>query len=236
VTYRLQFTEKMIGAFAFGETDYRAGYDGGQGSGSDLMFRLTIATDDVYAFIGDPGHLAVAQGYVQSDVLGGRRTVEAGVFNLFVDEGPRTRHMLYRLYFSDATGRPLTLAGYKDVRPGPITRVWPETSTLYVHVLTGHVPVTDGGAGATDGRAGATDGRAGATDGRAGATDGRAGATGGIVGSGVLRIRPLDFARQLTTFRVHGPDRMGEFRAFDAFARLFIGELWQVFDPLRRER
>ena len=46
---------------------------------------------------------------------------EAGAFNLFVDEGAGTRHMLYRLYFSDATGRPLTLAGYKDVRPGPIT-------------------------------------------------------------------------------------------------------------------
>jgi cholesterol oxidase len=208
VTYRLGFTEKMIGAFTFGEPDYRAGYDAGRGSGSDLMFRLTIATDDVYAFIGDPAHLAVAQGYVQSEVLGGRRTVDAGVFNLFVDDGPRTRHMLYRLYFSDATGRPLTLAGYKDVREGPITRVWPETSTLYVHVLAGHVPVTDGGASTTE----------------------------GIIGSGVLRIRPLDFAQQLTTFRVHGPDRMGKFRAFDAFARLFIGELWQVFDPLRRER
>jgi cholesterol oxidase len=179
VTYRLQFTEKMIGAFTFGETDYRAGYRAGLDSGANLMFRLTIATDDVDAFIADADHLAVAQGYVQSEVLGGRRPVQAGAFNLFVDEGPRIRHMLYRLYFSDATGRPLTLAGYKDVRPGPITRVWPETSTLYARVLTGHVPVTDGGATVAE----------------------------GIVGSGVLRIRPLDFAWQRTTFRVHGPDR-----------------------------
>ena len=172
------------------------------------MFRLTIATDDVYAFLADRTHLAVAQGYVQSDALGGRRTVETGAFNLFVDEGPRIRHMLYRLYFSDGTGRPLTLAGFKDVEPGPITRVWPETSTLYVRVLAGHVPVSDGGAGATD----------------------------GLVGSGMLRIRTLDFAWQLTTFRVHGPDRIGELRAFDAFARLFVGELWQVFDPRRGTR
>jgi cholesterol oxidase len=205
MTYRLQFAEKMVGAFTFGETEYQAGYRTGRERGSGLMFRLTIASDDVYAFIGDRAHLAAVQGYVQSDVLGGRRPVEAGAFNLFVDEGPRARHMLYRLYFSDATGRPLTLAGYKDVGPGSITKVWPETSTLYVRVLAGHVPVTDGGADATD----------------------------GIVGSGVLRIRPLDFARQLTTFRVHGPDRMGSLRAFDAFARLFIGELWQVFDPVR---
>jgi cholesterol oxidase len=206
MTYRLQFTEKMIGAFSFGDTDYRSGYAGGLRSSSGLMFRLTIATDDVEAFIADPEHLAVAQGYVESDALGGRRTVEAGAFNLFVDEGGHTRHMLYRLYFSDATGRPLTLAGYKDVRPGPITQVWPETSTLYTRVLAGHLPVEDGGAAVGE----------------------------ELVGSGVLRIRPLDFAWQLTTFRVHGPDWRGGLRALGAFGRLFAGELWEVFDPLRR--
>ena len=35
---------------------------------------------------------------------------------------------------------------------------------------------------------------------------------------------------------VHGPDRIGELRALDAFGRLFLDELWQVFDPLRRGR
>ena len=103
--------------------------------------------------------------------------MQQGTFNLFVDAGPATRHMLYRLYFADATGRPLTLAGYKDVRPGPLTAVWPETSTLYARILAGHVPVPDGGSGTTE----------------------------GLVGSGILRIRPPDFAWQLTTFRVHGP-------------------------------
>jgi cholesterol oxidase len=208
VTYRLQFTEKMIGAFTFGERDYEAGYRSGVHSGSDLMFRLTIATDDVDAFLADPTHAAVPHGIVQSDGLGGRRPVEAGLFNLFVDEGPGVRHMLYRLFFSDATGRPLTLAGYKDVRPGPITKVWPDTSTLYIRILAGHVPVNDGGAGATD----------------------------GVVGSGILHIRPLDFAWQLTTFRAHGPSRMGELRALDAFGSLFVAELWQVFDPFRRAK
>ena len=204
--YHLQFSEKMIGAFTFGETDYRKGYTSGLQRGGDLMFRLTISTSDVDAFVADPEHLGVAVGYVQSEVLGGRRPVETGAFNLFVDDGPHTRHMLYRLYFSDANDRPLTLAGFKNVRPGPITSVWPETSTLYVRVLSGHVPVTDGGE----------------------ASD------ADVVGSGILRIRPLDFAWQLSTFRVHGPNRKGELQAFDAFGRLFLGELWQVFDPLRR--
>ena len=133
--------------------------------------------------------------------------MEAGAFNLFVDEGAHTRHMLYRLYFADATGRPLTLAGYKNVRPGPITKVWPETSTLYTRVLAGHVPVTDGGRRVDRGHR----------------------------GFGILHIRPLDFAWQLTTFRVHGPDRHGRAARLRRLRHgLFLGELWQVFDPLRR--
>ena len=205
MAYRLQFTEKMKGAFSFAETDYLAGFAAGSARGENVMFRLTIATDDVDAFIADPRHLCAAEGYVHSEVLGGRLPVQSGAFNLFVDEGAHTRHMLYRLYFADANGHPLTLAGYKNVRPGPITKVWPETSTLYIRVLSGHVPVDDGGESSRD----------------------------GIVGSGVLHILPLDFAQQLTTFRVHGPTRMGELRAFDAFGQLFLDELWIVFDPFR---
>ena len=209
MSYAVQFSEKMIGAFTFGAQDYDAGYQSGLGRGAvpggGLMFRLTIRTDDIDAFVADRAHAAVARGYVQSDALGGRLPVEDGLFNLFVDEGPATRHMLYRLYFSDSTGRPLTLAGFKDVRPGPLTKVWPETSTLYVRVLNGHVPVTDGGQSARE----------------------------GVVGSGLLRIRPLDFAWQLSTFRSRGPSLAGELRALDSFGRLFLAELWQVFDPLR---
>lgn len=203
MSYRLEFSEKMAGAFAFGESDYRRGWQSGT---ADLMFRLTIATDDVDAMISDRDHPAVPRGWVGCEALGGRLPVQEGAFDLFVDEGPATRHMLYRLYFRDATGRPLTLAGYKDVRPGPLTRVWSETSTLYTRILAGHRPVEDGGREVTD----------------------------GIVGSGILRIRPLDFAWQLTTFR--GGNLRGELVAFDRFGRLFVGELWQVFDPFRRGR
>ena len=123
MTYSLQFTEKMTGAFAFAEADYRAGYELGGKTGNRLLFRLTIATDDVDRFVADREHPAAATGYVECDPLGGRLPVQQGAFDLFVDEGPATRHMLYRLYFADATGRPLTLAGFKDVQPGPLTAV-----------------------------------------------------------------------------------------------------------------
>ena len=206
MTYSLQFTERMTGAFAFAEADYRAGYETGQKTGNRLLFRLTIAADDVDSFLADPEHRAVASGYVASEPLGGRRPVQQGAFDLFVDEGPATRHMLYRLYFADATGRPLTLAGFKDVRPGPLTAVWPETSTLYFRILSGHVPVADGGSGTTE----------------------------GLVGSGILLIPPADFAWQLTTFRVRGPTWGGRVRALDAFGQLFLSELWAVFNPMRQ--
>jgi cholesterol oxidase len=206
MTYSLAFTERMAGAFSFGEADYQAGYQAGRRAGNRLGFRLTIAAADVDSFIADPRHQATAVGYVDCDPLGGRFPVRQGAFDLFTDAGPATRHMLYRLYFADATGRPLTLAGYKDVRPGPLTAVWPETSTLYVRILNGHVPVEDGGANATE----------------------------GLVGSGILRIPPPDFAWQLTTFRVHGPTLAGRIGALDSFGQLFLSELWQVFGPVRR--
>jgi len=206
MTYSLQFTERMTGAFEFAESDYRAGHELGQKTGNRLRFRLTIATDDVYQFVADKGHPAVATGYVACEALGGRLPVEQGTFDLFVDEGPATRHMLYRLYFADATGRSLTLAGFKDVRPGPLTAVWPETSTLYFRIMNGHIPVADGGSEITE----------------------------GLVGSGILRILVPDFAGQLTTFRVRGPALSGRIRALDTFGQLFLSELWQVFGPVRR--
>ena len=208
MTCSLRFTERMVGAFTYGELDYASGQRVGAAQGIGLAFHLTINTDDVDDFIADPRHAAAAQGYVDCDALGGKLAVESGLFNLFVDDGTRRRRMLYRLYFTDATGRPLTLAGFKDVAPGPITSVWPETSTLYTRILNGHVAVSDGGGASTD----------------------------DVVGSGILRIRVPDFAWQLTTFRVDGPSWGRRLAALDGFGQLFLAELWHVFVPLRLGR
>jgi cholesterol oxidase len=205
--YHLEFTEEMKGYFAFGESDYQAGFDKGKASGWDAMFHLTISTEDTYAFVADPDHVATAVGWVQSEPLGGRLPVERGVFNLFVDAGEKndmpTRHMLYRLWFRDGAGHPLTLSGFKDIsHPVPdvstFSDVWGETTTLYSRILEGHVEV-GGDADAP------------------------------VIGSGVIHILPLDFARQCTTFRVNGPGMVGRFQAFGAFGGLFMGQLWEVF-------
>lgn len=129
----------MKGWFTFDQRDYRSGEAEGRKTGSSLMFHLTITTDDLDRFIADPDHVAAAAGWIGSDVLGGKLPVREGIFNLFVTESPHARRMLYRLYFEDSVGRPLTLSGLKEIRGGGWTEVWPETSTLYTRILRGHV-------------------------------------------------------------------------------------------------
>lgn len=196
--YALRFTEEMKGWFGFAEPDCRRGEEAGRRAGSSLMFHLTIASDDLDRFIDDPSHVAAASGWVRSDVLGGTLPVTDGVFNLFVTESPHARRMLYRLHFPDGVGRPLTLSGFKDIKPGAVTEVWPETSTLYTTVLRGRVEEGQD-------------------------------AEAPLVGRGILHIRPLDFARQLTTFRVRGGTALGDLRALARFGDLFAGQLWEVF-------
>ncbi len=103
------------------------------------MFELTISVDDVDRFVAEPGHQGSAEGYVDSDLLGGRLDVERGWFNLFVqDDDPDQRQMLYRLWLRGPGGNPMTFTGVKEVRDEAGLDVWRDTSTLYVKILDGH--------------------------------------------------------------------------------------------------
>lgn len=196
----VSFTEEMKGFVTFGATDYDTAYESGKVERNAFMFHLTISCPDVERFLAERDHHGVAVGWVRCEALGGRLEVERGDFNLFVaDAGPRRRHMYYRLYFTDATGHPLTMAGYKDVDDDHGFDVWSDTSTLYIRLLAGHVPVEQD-------------------------------ADAEIVASGVLHILVPDFARQLTTFRVHGgASREARLAALGAFGRSFLADLWDVF-------
>lgn len=205
----LAFTEEMKGHVALGEADFAEGARRGVQDDSKLMFRLTITVNDVDAFVADPTHEAAASGWVECDRLGGRMEVTGGVFNLFVDgDDPRLRRMLYRLWLADSVGNPLTLVGFKTVRDDAGLDVWPDTSTLYVRVLRGHV---DGWPAVAE----------------APAAD--AANDGSVVAAGIIVIRLLDFAQQLTTFRVTGPDAASRLGALYGFGRLFLGELWEAY-------
>ena len=137
---KLRFTEEMKGYVSLGETDYDAGFREGRKSGTFLMFHLTIEVDGVEHFVSDPEREATAEGYVKCEVLGGEFPVEKGVFNLFVyEKDPSRRRMLYRLFFRDGAGRPLTLSGFKVVEDDPGSDLWTDTTTLFTRILEGHV-------------------------------------------------------------------------------------------------
>jgi cholesterol oxidase len=180
----LSFTEEMKGFVALDVSDPEEGAALGKQLRQRLMFHLTIMADDVDRFVADAEHQGSAEGYVESDVLGGRVPVSRGWFNLFVsDVDPNRRRMLYRLHFADGGGNPLTLVGHKDVHDDPGFDVWRDTSTLYVRILSGHV-----------------------------APDGDEGAT--VVAAGLITIHIPDFMRQMTTFRTQGPRPAHAMEAF----------------------
>jgi cholesterol oxidase len=207
----VSFTEQMHGWFSAGVTDPEEGRSLGRDRSRRMMFELTNTAADIDEFVRDPLHPATAEGYVLADQFGGRLPVERGWFNLFVKDGPEPagRKMLYRLWLRDPGGTPLTFVGHKDVRNDAGFDVWADTTTLYVTVLRGHVPPPDPKLPVS-------------TAPQAAAPHGPA----VVAGAGMLFIRPWDFARQLTTFRVAGPNPAS---ALAAFGKVFLGELWQVY-------
>ena len=135
----VRFTEEMLGHVTFGEEDFGRGAAPERDGAAALKFHLTIVVDDVERFGNDPMRSAGAHGYVESDALGGRLPVEYGAFNLFVDTEPGVKRMLYRLFFRDGAGHPLTLSGHKLIKDDDGFDVWKDTTTLFTRVLRGHV-------------------------------------------------------------------------------------------------
>jgi len=135
----VQFTEEMLGHVTFGEADFNRGAAPDRPGATALKFHLTIVVDDIARFERDDSRAAGAFGWVESDALGERLPVEHGEFNLFVDTEPGVKRMLYRLFFRDGVGHPLTLSGYKLVKDDAGFDVWRDTTTLFTRVYRGHV-------------------------------------------------------------------------------------------------
>ena len=143
MTATVRFTEEMLGHVTFGESDFERGAQPGRDGSADFKFHLTIEVQDIERFSHDPLRPAVANGWVQCDALGGRLPVQQGWFNLFVDVEPGVKHMLYRLWFEDGVGHPLTMTGFKLVKNDAGFDIWGDTTTLFTRVLKGHVAEGD---------------------------------------------------------------------------------------------
>jgi len=135
----VRFTEEMLGHVTFGETDFDRGALADREGSAAFMFHLTIEVEDMEAFANDPLRPATASGYVHCDALGGQLPVVQGWFNLFVDVEPGVKHMLYRLWFYDGVGHPLTMTGFKLIENNAGFDIWKDTTTLFTRVLRGHV-------------------------------------------------------------------------------------------------
>ncbi|UUU31857.1 patatin-like phospholipase family protein [Streptomyces sp. CA-210063] len=185
----LRFTEDMRGRVTVGP----------DGPPVRLSVHLTIATDSIERFTGDPRHTASVTGQVHCPAFGGVRELTDGTFELFVDDGDPTRkEMRYRLHFTDDQDKPLTLVGVKTVESGNPLRMWSETTTLRTQVLRGHVPEGEE-------------------------------TIGEMVAEGVIRLGVPDLLRELTTFRVEGSSPAARAAALARFGMLFLGKLWDVY-------
>jgi cholesterol oxidase len=145
MTSSVRFTEEMLGHVTFGETDFARGAQPDRDGSSAFKFHLTIDVEDIESFSNDPLRPATAVGYVVGDAFGGKLPVEQGWFNLFVDVEPGVKHMLYRLWFRDGVGNPLTMTGFKLVKDDAGFDVWKDTTTLFTRILQGHVPEGEDG-------------------------------------------------------------------------------------------
>ena len=143
MTSSVRFTEEMLGHVTFGELDFARGAQPNRDGSGAFKFHLTIEVEDIESFSNDPLRPATAVGWIESDMFGGKLPVERGWFNLFVDVEPGVKHMLYRLWFRDGVGHPLTMTGFKLVKDDAGFDVWKDTTTLFTRVLQGHIEEGD---------------------------------------------------------------------------------------------
>lgn len=98
--------------------------------------RLFIVSEDLEAFISTEEHRAVAEGDLGSTLLGERRRIEDGDFQLFVHEDG-IKKMLYRLAFLGRDGAPYLLDGFKVMRDDRGIDVLADATTLYTSIRAG---------------------------------------------------------------------------------------------------
>jgi hypothetical protein len=195
---RLAFSESMSGAFGFGVREPRAGAQVGQTLGNRLSFRVRVRIDDLEAFVADPAHPARASGTVTSPALGGTLKITDGAVNLLASDGDPSRKHMTYRLHAEDD------LGTAVTLLGRKEVVHDERADLWRDTTTLFVELFRGW--------------------HLHRPDGDA----EVVGSGVLHLSPLSFARQLTTFRA-GPGPAGGVRALGGFGLFFGRQLWQVY-------
>jgi cholesterol oxidase len=137
-TVGIEFTERLTGWWSRGAADdYTAAAERGRqtGAAAGLSFTLTIVAEDLSAMLSDPMHSARTTGTVTVPQLSPEPLqVEEGEFHLFVADpaDPDLRRMRYRMRLVAVNGAAWYFDGFKLIRRSNWTRLWPDTTTLYV--------------------------------------------------------------------------------------------------------
>ena len=198
-TTSVSFTEEMKGHVSFGEEDYERGAREGRDSNTRLRVHLTIDEEDLDRLAADAGRAAEARGWVGCEELGGRLPVETGIFNLLVDERDPGIKHMRYRLF------------FRDGVGHPVTLAGFKTLTdrrgrhVWADTTTLYTRLLGGHVQAGEDPGAET------------------------VASGVLRLRPLGFLRQLATFRAGGLTPAARAAAIVRFDALFLGHLWEVY-------
>ncbi|WP_051845173.1 patatin-like phospholipase family protein [Streptomyces globisporus] len=195
----IRFTERMVGRVTFGGDDAQEAPSSEGGATADLALHLTIDIRGVDRFVVGPEHEASLRGEIVCQELGGRLPVEGGTFQLFVEQSDPEH--LRMLYRLFFTDR----AGHRLT-------------------LSGHKDVSE------DSRRGIwKDTSVLRTRVLRGHVDADEEAGAELVASGAVHIRPADFLKQLTTFRVEAATLPGKVTTLGRFGQFFFGKLWDVY-------
>ncbi len=134
------FSETMGGFIAAGVGDYRQAAAAGRELDDPLRFRVTVTIPDLDAFIRRPEHEAALSGTVEAKRFGGRRPIDDGAFNLFIEDERGRKEMRYRISFRCADGHRYRLEGFKDVHNDRGLDLWADTTTLFTTVRDEEAP------------------------------------------------------------------------------------------------
>jgi cholesterol oxidase len=142
----LHFIEEMQGYVTPGLQgealeDYRAGNRRGRGTGDRLSVSLWIAIEHLERFLDQPDHEALVSGYVDYAPLGGKRVIERGRFNMFVDTPQaQSKTVRYSLQFTATDGQPYLLAGFKEIRDDRGWDAWSDNTMVFITIHRGTTP------------------------------------------------------------------------------------------------
>jgi hypothetical protein len=136
-TLGFAFCETMSGGFMLGRFDPETGYHEGQRAPHSLSLVSAVSILDLDRFIAEPDHVGHLHGSIDYLPFGKTIFSKSGVFNLFSPTNdPKLKLIVYEMLF-ERGGEDYYFVGRKEIKNGPISNLWRETTTLFAQLHKG---------------------------------------------------------------------------------------------------